>query len=89
MRKLLTLIFCLHVCLITGQTSPLDWADYYYVNGNYSKAIKVMLNRDREVIEKQAKELGLSDEQKNEQLAKFYNQKEIEQSEDIKKNNEN
>ena len=41
MRKLLTLIFCLHVCLITGQTSPLDWADYYYLNGNYSKAIKL------------------------------------------------
>ena len=41
MRKLLTLIFCLHFFLIKGQTSPLDWADYYYVNGKYSKAIKL------------------------------------------------
>ena len=41
MRKVLTLIFCLHFFLIKGQTSPLDWADYYYVNGKYSKAIKL------------------------------------------------
>ena len=41
MRKLLILIFSLHILLIKGQTSPLDWADYYYVNGNYSKAIKL------------------------------------------------
>jgi len=41
MRKLLTLTFFLHVFFIKGQTSSLDWADYYYVNGNYAKAIKL------------------------------------------------
>jgi tryptophan 2,3-dioxygenase len=51
------------------ERTPFLVVDEYDFWANYSKAIKVMLNRDREVIEKQAKELGLSDEQKNEQLA--------------------
>ena len=51
------------------ERTPFVAMDEYNFWENYSEAIKVMLRRDREVIEKQAEDHGLSEEEKAAQLA--------------------
>ena len=51
------------------ERAPFVAMDEYNFWENYSEAIKVMLRRDREVIEKQAEDHGLSEEEKAAQLA--------------------
>ena len=51
------------------ERTPFVAMDEYNFWENYSEAIKVMLRRDREVIEKQAEDHGLSEEEKLAQLA--------------------
>jgi outer membrane protein OmpA-like peptidoglycan-associated protein len=41
MKNILKIVFLLNSFLIIGQTNPIDWADYYYMNNKYSKAIKL------------------------------------------------
>ena len=41
MKYILNFIFLLNSCLVIGQTNSVDWADYYYMNNKFSKAIEL------------------------------------------------
>ena len=41
MKNILKIVFLLNSFIIIGQTNPIDWADYYYMNNKFSKAIKL------------------------------------------------
>tara|TARA_B100000686_G_scaffold355291_1_gene472099 strand:- start:21682 stop:23664 length:1983 start_codon:yes stop_codon:yes gene_type:complete len=60
MKKNLLIIFCFHSLLVLGQNPGVDWADYYYFNQQYNKAISLYnQNLDSLNIEQQ-RNLGFS-----------------------------
>jgi hypothetical protein len=69
----------------TGQREEDFRGFHVFEEGKYF-AVYQKTNGENNIINE---EIYISNKKFDEQLAKFYNQKEIEQSEDIKKNNEN